>query len=150
MSKKRHLDPDARRYYDQFPKFPGMAKCVELLRDRNTKGTYLETIEGEIQIHAKEHLDELIAIIRNDDSHIGAWLLEALAEAKVPEAEEFLIENLQSAAPHRRFWAIYGLKNLDTKSARKALWDARSYTFDTREATEEFRRTINEAMGWKD
>jgi hypothetical protein len=149
MSKKRQCDdPIVQKYYDEFPKFPGMAKCAELMR--HARGMYQEAIHFDVRDHAKEHLDELISIIRNDDSHLGAELMDALAEAAVPEAEDFLIENLTSADERRRFWAIYGLKKLDTKSARKALWNARFYTLDTPEATQEFRRTINEAMGWKD
>ena len=149
MSKKQ-TDPDAERFYRNFPTFPGIAKCVELLKRRNVQGGYLEIVLYEIRIHAQEHLDELVTEIRNNDTHIAALLLHELGRARLPEAEEFFIENLQSHDRDRRFWAIIGLKELDTKSARQALWRARSYEFDTQEATEEFRSTIDREMDWAD
>jgi hypothetical protein len=148
MPKKKHIDPEVERYYRKFPKFPGLAKCVELLHSRNVRGSYLDTILYEIRIHAETYLNELIAHIRNDDSHVGTWLLAQLAEARLPDAEGFFIECLQSTDSRRRYWAIIGLKDLDTKSSRQALWYARQYVFDTPEATEEFRRTIDSQMDW--
>ena len=145
---KNHVDPEVRRYYRNFPTFPGIAKCVELLHRGNVTGSYLDTILYEIRIHAEEHLNELTAEIRHDNSHVGVWLLDELSKARLPDAEAFFIENLQSHDRDRRYWAIIGLKNLDTKSARRGLWHARSYTFDTQEATEEFRSIVDREMGW--
>jgi hypothetical protein len=70
----------------------------------------------------------------------------SIAEARVSESELFLIELLTSNDEDFRNWAVAGLKNLDTKTARRALWIARSYTFATPEETEAFRNTIHYHM----
>ena len=90
----------------------------------------------------------MIDEIRNQDSWVAGLLLSELAEARLPAAEGIFIENLQSDNDGCRYWAIIGLKNLDTKSARKTLWYAREYAFKTPEETEEFRRIIDKIMGW--
>ncbi|MBI5957299.1 MAG: HEAT repeat domain-containing protein [Chloroflexi bacterium] len=149
MPKKKYTDPCEERYHRNFPAFPGIAKLAELLRRGHATNGYLDVILYEIRKHAEEYFDELIAEIRNDDDPwVSSLLLAELAGARLPAAEGFLIENLQSHDLRRRSWAIFGLRDLNTKSARQALWAARSYSFDTPEATEEFRRCIDGAMGW--
>ena len=148
MPKNKHLDPGLEQFYRKYPKFPGMAKCVDLLSHRNVRGFYLEAVLYVIRIHAEEHLEELIAEIRNADSHVAASLLDALGEIRLPATEEIFTEYLRSNDYSCRYWAIRGLKALDSRSARKTLWYAREYAFKTPEETEEFRRIIDREMGW--
>ncbi len=59
---------------------------------------------------------------------LKCWLLELIGEAKSEKALSILIKNLRSDDESYRSWAIYGLEKLDTKEARRVLWEDRSNT----------------------
>jgi hypothetical protein len=63
------------------------------------------------------------------------------------EAFALLQEQLRGNDESFRIWAIYGLKQLDTKEARKALWEARSYTLASPEETAYFQSELKRIAG---
>lgn len=77
--------------------------------------------------HAGEHIEELIAEFRqeHDDHGLRCWLLELIGEARSPLTLPVLVEQLNSQDEALRDWAIHGLRALDTRQAREALWRAR-------------------------
>ena len=118
-------DPVYTRWKRQHPKFPGVAKCVELLGRRNVTGGLVDIISAELQANATAHAIELIAAFRAErDDRVRRILLGIICEARVPEALPVLVEQLQSDDERLRHWAVEGLRGLDTYSARKALSDA--------------------------
>jgi hypothetical protein len=58
------------------------------------------------------------------DPGLRCWLLELLGEARDPKTFPLFVEYLQSDNESLRSWAIRGLKLLNTKEARRALWEA--------------------------
>jgi hypothetical protein len=78
--------------------------------------------------HAAEHLEELIAEFHqeHEDHGLRCWLLELIGDARSPLALPVLIEQLYGQDGALRSWAIKGLRVLDTKQAREALWRARA------------------------
>jgi hypothetical protein len=118
-------DPEYIRWKRKYPKFPGVAVCVELIGRRNVWGGRLEVVLRELQEHAREHGAELIDAFRAEkDAWVRCILLMILADQKVPEALPVFIEHLQSDDESLRHWAILGLRTLDTHDSRKALWEA--------------------------
>ena len=57
---KKHIDPECERWDRKFPRFPGVAKCVELLRSGNVRGTWVDIICDELTTHAHESVQEII------------------------------------------------------------------------------------------
>ena len=76
------------------------------------------------------------------DIGVRWWLLELIGEARTPQAFPLLTECLRRDDERLRVRAIWGLKKLDTKGARGALWEAQSYTLATEKETEGFRRAL--------
>jgi HEAT repeats len=75
--------------------------------------------------HAAEHIDELMAEFQTEKDHgLRCWLLELIGEARSEKAFDLLCEQLQSSDESLRSWAIRGLRKLNTKEARRALFDA--------------------------
>ncbi|MFI0453154.1 HEAT repeat domain-containing protein [Actinomadura sp. 6N118] len=83
---------------------------------------------GIVPAHAAAHLDELLAEFqRNDNEHgLRCWLLELIGEARSPHALPVLIEQLHSEDEALRHWAEKGLEQLDSREARRALYEART------------------------
>lgn len=80
---------------------------------------------GRLSAHAPENVDRLIAEFHTETEHgLRCWLLELIGDTKSPTALPLLLEYLQSDDGSLRWWAIRGLKELDTKEARRALWEA--------------------------
>ncbi len=50
--------------------------------------------------------------------------MELIGEARSPAALPFLLERLHDDDEDIRDWAIFGLRKLDLKEARTALWQA--------------------------
>jgi hypothetical protein len=101
--------------------------------------------------HASEHVRELIEEFKNEkEQGLRCWLVELIGSAKLAEAFPFLVEQLRSSEEGVRFWAIWGLKNLNTKEARTLLWQARSFTFSTPEETEAFRSDLERVLTMRD
>ncbi len=146
MSKKakKAIDPELARWNRTYPRFPGVRKCVDLLKKRSTSGTWLDIIEIELTAHASEHLEEMIASFHTEpDEWVRTMLLWPIADARLPQAFSFLLENLYSDNPYFRELAIRGLKLLDTRESRTALWDARNHSFKTEQETQDFRRLLS-------
>ena len=106
-------------------KFPGVAKCVELLGRRNVQGSVVDVICGELRDHAAGHAAEIIAAFNAErNEHVRRILLGVLCEAKLPEALPLFVEHLHSADETLRYWSEQGLRALNSADARKALWEA--------------------------
>ncbi|MDX8148317.1 HEAT repeat domain-containing protein [Lentzea sp. BCCO 10_0061] len=76
---------------------------------------------------AAEHVDELVEAFRaEDDRGVRAWLLELIGDARSPEALPILVEHLDHEDESLADWAVAGLRKLDTKEARIALYRHRA------------------------
>jgi hypothetical protein len=94
--------------------------------------------------HAGEHIAELIAEFGKEKRHgLQCWILELIGSGKSPEAFDFLTGHLRNEDRSLRYWAIWALKKLDTKDARKLLWEARSFKFASRDETNAFRSDLD-------
>jgi hypothetical protein len=119
------MDPGYTRWKRKYPKFPGVAECVDLLRRRNVKGGFLEAICGALQENTAAHAHELVVAFRSEaDERVRCILLGIIAEARLPEALPALVESLRSPDESLRFWAVTGLRDLNTPETRRALWEA--------------------------
>jgi HEAT repeat protein len=119
------VDPEYERWKRKYPKFPGVAKCVDLLRSPNVHGSWVNIICAELQENASKIGKELVDAFRTEtDIGVRRILLGVIAEAKILEALPTLVENLKSPDESLRYWAIEGLKGLNTPEARRALWEA--------------------------
>ena len=122
-------------------RFPGFKKCMAMMRKRD--GQTQEDGFHWLLPHAGEHVHELIEEYgKEDDLGLRCWLLELIGSARSPDAFAFLAGQLRAADQRLRHWAIWALKNLDTKEARTLLWQAQSYTFESPEETEAFRSDL--------
>lgn len=75
--------------------------------------------------YAHEYTQQLLdEFAREINPGLRCWLLELLSEARDPKTFPLFVEHLQSDEGSLRFWAIRGLKLLNTKEARRALWEA--------------------------
>jgi hypothetical protein len=74
---------------------------------------------------AAEHVTELIDEFNaeHDDHGLRCWLLELLGAARSPQAFDLLAEQLHSTDESLSWWAARGLEQLDTKDARRLLWE---------------------------
>ncbi len=123
-------------------KFPGFKKCMNIMRSRIPQ----EQEDGfhYLSPRTHEHVHELIEEFgKEDDPGVRCWILELVGDAKSPECFETLAQHLKSPDQSLRRWAIRGLKLLDTKSARRLLWDARSYELGSKEETAELLRDLD-------
>lgn len=123
-------------------KFPGFKKCLEMMRSRDagiSEGGFHWLLSK-----ASDHVEELIeAFHKEADLGIRCWLLELVDAAKSEAAFEFLSDQLRGDDWRMRYRAMQGLKHLNTKEARKLLWDARSWELESPEATERFRSNLD-------
>jgi hypothetical protein len=118
-------DPVYTRWKRQYPRFPGVAKCVELLRRRNVRGGVVDIVCHELQENATSHAAELVAAFRGEcDDRVRRILLGIICEASLQEALPLLMEYLRSDDEDLRYWAVEGLRRLDTPETRKVLWKA--------------------------
>jgi hypothetical protein len=118
-------DPVYTRWKRQHPKFPGVAKCVELLGRHNVQGSLVDIICAELQQNAASHAAELITAFRAEpDEHVRRILLGIIYEAQLPEALPVFVEHLRSGDEVLRYWSEQGLRSLNTPESRKALWEA--------------------------
>lgn len=104
-------------------RFPGFERCLKMMRSSN--GSVREEGFGWLAERAAEYLPQLIAAFWDEDNAgIRGWLVELIGEAKSAAAMPFLIEHLRDEDESIRSWATWALKRLDTKDARRALWQA--------------------------
>jgi hypothetical protein len=77
--------------------------------------------------HAAQHLEELITAFHLEPGHgLRCWLLELIGEARSEQALPVLIEQLHNDDESLRHWAVRGIEQLDTKPARRQLYQARA------------------------
>ncbi|HEX8598209.1 MAG TPA: HEAT repeat domain-containing protein [Chloroflexia bacterium] len=96
-----------------------------------------------LQPHAARYIHELLAEFQAEQAPgIRFWLLELIAEAQSPKALPTLIECLRGEEADLWTRAIDGLQKLNTREARRALWEARGYTKATPEATAHFKARL--------
>lgn len=121
---RRHIDPEYRRWGRKYPRFPGVAECVRLLRSGKVRGAWVNIIAHELAAHAAECLPELIGVFRSDE---GEWVrlmvFMAVAEARLPQAIPFLAEVARERHPQYTPYAVRGLSAIDTSESRAALWE---------------------------
>jgi hypothetical protein len=118
-------DPEYTRWKRKYPKFPGVAKCVELLGRGNVKGEMLEILLGDLKDNAATHAAELIAAFQaQKNERVRCLLLMTFCDAKLQEAMPLFVEHLRSEEECLRLWSERGLRALNTPEARKVLWEA--------------------------
>lgn len=125
---KKPIDPEEVRWNQTYPRFPGVAKCVELLHNRNVKGTWVDIICIEPLRHAPESADELIAATQDAIANApdtAKILLHVLSDAKLPQALPLFAELLVSSDTKFHSYARTGLQKLDSKDSRRLLWEHR-------------------------
>ena len=72
---------------------------------------------------AGAHVDELIGEFGRETDHgVRCWLLELIGEARSPRAFDLLVAQLRGEDESLSDWARRGLRLLDTKVARRVLW----------------------------
>lgn len=104
-------------------KFPGFHCCLKMMRHSNP--VVNEEGFGLLAPHAAEYVSQLIGSFWDEDNAvIQGWLVELVAAAKLPAALPFLVERLGDPNGCVRGFAIEGLRALNTKEARTALWKA--------------------------
>ncbi len=126
-------------------RFPGLKQCLRLMRKHNGQ-TQEEGFQWPLP-HASEYVPELIEEFHKEkDPGLRCWLVELIGSAKSPDAFAFLAEQVRNQDEGVRFWALWGLKKLNTKEARTLLWQARSFRFDTVEETQAFRSDLDRVL----
>jgi hypothetical protein len=106
----------------QYPNFPGVRACAELLRSPGLDWRLGELVRWELYANAGGHLGELIEAFRSEpNEHVRFNLLYVIAEACLPEALPLLAEQLRSRDARLRGLACAGLADLGTPEARNAL-----------------------------
>jgi HEAT repeat protein len=104
-------------------RFPGFEQCLKMMRSSN--GSVSEEGFGWLAERAAEYVPQFIAAFWDDDNAaLRPWLMELIGDAKSPAALPFLLERLNDENESIRDWAVRGLRHLDTKEARTALWRA--------------------------
>ncbi|MBP7933034.1 MAG: HEAT repeat domain-containing protein [Phycisphaerae bacterium] len=105
-------------------RFPGFEACLRMMRHRS--GSVKEEGFQWLSSRAAEYVAELMhAFRRKADSGHRYWLLELIDHAKKKtDALPLLIECLHSEDEILQGWAACGLQLLNTKEARRALFDA--------------------------
>jgi HEAT repeat protein len=104
-------------------RFPGFERCLKMMRHSNP--AINEEGYGLLAPRATKFLSQLIASFWDEDNAaIRGWLVELVAAAQSPAALPFLVERLGDPNECVRDFAIYGLRQLNTKEARTALWQA--------------------------
>src|SRR5262245_65543713 len=102
-------DPVYTRWKRQYPRFPGVAKCVELLHRRNVRGGVMDIVCHELQANATAHAAELVAAFRGEwDDRVRRILLGIICEASLQDALPLLTEYLRSDDEELRYWAVEG------------------------------------------
>ena len=126
-------------------KFPGFKKCMAMMNNRDPQ--LQENGFHWLEPHAREHVYELMEAFHKEEKHgLRCWLLELIGSAKSTAAFELFAAQLRSDDERLRYWAIRGLKNLNTKEARTLLFEARSFSFGTPEQNLAFRDDLDRVL----
>lgn len=98
--------------------------------------------------YASEYVGELMQEFESEKSlGLQCWFLELIGDAKSEKSLAFLASQLRSPNERFRYWAIRGLRLLDTKESRTRLFEARKLEFESPEATLQFRQDL-EKRDW--
>ena len=120
-------------------KWIGYRKSLEILRNRNVHCWEKEEVFWNMVPHTAEYIHVLMEDFRNEKSRgIRSWLLRLIGNSRSPDAFELLKEYLHDEDSWLRIEAMEGLKKLDTKEARRALWYAKQSAFESEEETADF------------
>src|SRR4051812_14343913 len=113
-----HVDPEYRRWGRKYPRFPGVAECLRLVRAGKARGAWADIVAYELAAHASEYLDELVAAFRTgEDETMRQTALTAVADARLPTTVPFLVEVIREQHPHYVPIAERGLAAIETKEA---------------------------------
>lgn len=118
-----HVDPEYQRWGRRYPRFPGVAECVNLIRSGKTQGAWADIICFELAENTTTCLLELIEAFRNDaEGNVRRFVMMALEIARPRDAVPFLAEVLK--AGDRRYvpCAEQTLREMDTPETRSILW----------------------------
>ncbi len=122
--------------------FPGFQKCLAMMRkhDPQTQEDGFHCL-----LHrAGEYVNELLAEFSNEDNDISRfWLLELLAEAKSPALLPLFTECLYGANASLSLDALFALNKLNTKEARRLLWEAKSHQLADPEENQYFHKVLD-------
>ncbi|MEU8004803.1 HEAT repeat domain-containing protein [Catellatospora sp. NPDC049111] len=99
--------------------------CMRQMRSRDPQE--MEDGFHDLARRAAEYVPELIEAFEQerDDGGLRCWLLELLGAARSEAALPVFREHLYGDDDSLRFWAVSGLRELDTRAARRELWQAR-------------------------
>ena len=105
--------------------YPGFRASLALMRSRD--GGTSEDGFYYLLPHAAENVEALIAEFAQEmDLGMRYWLLELIGAARSPIAFDLLIALLKDEDDSIRRRAIWGLQKLDSKDARRILWEIRA------------------------
>jgi len=94
--------------------------------------------------HASEHIPELLVAFQAEQNHgLRCWLFELLGAARSPDLLPLFANALKGEDWALSSQAFRSLRMLDTKEARRLMFEARSFTFSTEEQTQLFHAEIN-------
>lgn len=128
MPKRDRLPGDlpSDRWERKYPRFPGVAECLRLIRAGKARGEWADIIEHQLAANAGRCLDELAEGWRTDpDERVRLYILMALDIARIPESVPFLAEVLRGSDERCAYYAEEALKGINTREARTALWQAK-------------------------
>ncbi|MDG4827221.1 HEAT repeat domain-containing protein [Asanoa sp. WMMD1127] len=98
------------------------ARALRLMRRRDPQ--LAEDGFQRLRAVAGQHVDRLVDEFRHEPDHgLRCWLLELIGHARSPRAFELLVGQLSSDDESLRKCAERGLRLLDTKEARTALFE---------------------------
>lgn len=127
---------------DNASKFPGLRKCLEMMRKHDPQ-TQEDGFHWLLD-HAGEYVNELLTEFNNEDNGISRyWLLELLAEAKLPALLPVFAECLYGSDASLSVGALFALNKLNTKEARQLLWEAKSHQLADPEESEYFHKVLD-------
>jgi hypothetical protein len=115
MTSRYSVDPEAAKFRRKYPRFPGVAMCVELMWLGRTGGGRREVIHAELVANAAVHLDEMISLYRAyAQQHERLTLLAALEDARLPAAQTFWEDVLAKGSAVEQRYARRALQVLKT------------------------------------
>jgi hypothetical protein len=104
-------------------RFPGLKKCLAMMRNGHDPQMAEDGFHW-LRPRAAEYVDELIQELPDESDHgMRCWLLELVGEARAESALPTLLEQARGNDESLRNWAMRGLKNLNSKAARTAIWE---------------------------
>ena len=145
------VDPEYHRYRRAYPKFAGVATCVDLLRRRNVHGAYQDGVLLDLAAHvAVAGTAELAAAFRAEvDATVRTMLLELISQKPSADDLTLLVDALAGPDEALWSWAARGLYRLPTPEARQALWQARARPFAAPAEKARFLQMLEDVKQWK-